>query len=247
MAYRYFTQEGDAAAEKSEIVEVEVVAGIDSQSEASCHSCRFGKGGYSCFGVAVVGVGVWLGVQLYAVGSGGCRRAYYVGIGVDEDRASYAGFLETFDERRQEFGVCLQPADDVRASGASGTNVTCVGRTLSTRSTNSGVGFPSILNSERSSGRRRYTSSRRMWRSSGRGWTVMPSAPKRSMSSAASVTHGRFSPRALRKVAILFMLTLKFVILCFFASAVRKKNVILYFQNRYQFPDSFSDYKISQK
>lgn len=99
MAYRYFTQEGDAAAEKSEIVEVQVVAGIDSQSEASCHSCRFGKGGYSCFGVAVVGVGVWLGVQLYAVGSGGGRRAYYVGIGVDEDRASYAGFLETFDER----------------------------------------------------------------------------------------------------------------------------------------------------
>jgi hypothetical protein len=41
----------------------------------------------------------------------------------------------------------------------------------------------------------------------------MPSAPKRSMSSAARTTSGRLPPRELRTTAILLMFTLNFVII----------------------------------
>jgi hypothetical protein len=50
-----------------------------------------------------------------------------------------------------------------------------------------------------------------MCRSSGLGWTVMPSAPNFSQFIAAAVTSGIPPPLAFRIVAILLMLTLSLV------------------------------------
>src|SRR5690606_5820014 len=51
-----------------------------------------------------------------------------------------------------------------------------------------------------------------MWRSSGLGWTVMPWAPKDSMSRVEAIRSGTLPPLELRRVANLLMLTLKDVI-----------------------------------
>ena len=56
-----------------------------------------------------------------------------------------------------------------------------------------------------------------MCRSSGRGCTVIPCAPKASQSFAVFNTLGILPPLALRSVAILLMFTLKFVIVLFYA------------------------------
>ena len=52
------------------------------------------------------------------------------------------------------FGPTIQPLVDVMASGASGTSVTYSGFTSQTSSINSGEGYPSMLNSVFTSGRR---------------------------------------------------------------------------------------------
>ena len=70
-----------------------------------------------------------------------------------------------------------QPAFEVMASCASGTSVTCAGTTSSTRSTNDGIGLPSMFSSVVRTRFRFRTSSWRIWRPSGRGCTVIPSAP----------------------------------------------------------------------
>ena len=51
-----------------------------------------------------------------------------------------------------------------------------------------------------------------MWRSSGRGCTVMPWAPNFSQSAATLSRSGTLPPRAFRRVATLLMFTLNFVI-----------------------------------
>src|SRR5690349_22639127 len=52
------------------------------------------------------------------------------------------------------------------------------------------------------------TSAARMWRASGRGWTVMPWAPASRQARAARTTSGASPPRELRSTATLLTLTL---------------------------------------
>ena len=114
--------------------------------------------------------------------------------------------------RNPLFSNVFHPALEVMASAASGTRVTCAGTTSSTRSTNAGMGLPSILSSVVSTGFNALTSEYLICLSSGLGCTVMPSAPKRSQSKAALITSGMFPPREFRNVAILFIFTLSLVI-----------------------------------
>ncbi len=107
-----------------------------------------------------------------------------------------------------------QPWLLVSWSGLSGTSVTWLGHTSNTMAVNSSVGLPSMFSSVFTSERSAYTSLRRMCRSSGRGCIVMPSAPNRSQSVANCSTSGRLPPRALRRVATLFIFTLSRVIVC---------------------------------
>src|SRR5690606_31572927 len=59
-----------------------------------------------------------------------------------------------------------------------------------------------------------YTSPRRMWRSSARGWTVMLLAPAARHVSTARITEGSGAPRELRSVATLLTLTDSSTISC---------------------------------
>src|SRR3982751_2795268 len=103
------------------------------------------------------------------------------------------------------------PAWLVISPGMTGTSVHCVGRACRTIASRSGRGSPSMLNSI--PGRvARYsaiwkTAVRRMWRSSARGWTVMPGAPASMQARTASRTEGSEPPRELRRVATLLTLT----------------------------------------
>ena len=114
-----------------------------------------------------------------------------------------------------------QPELDVNCAGESGTRVACAGCTLHTRSIYLSSGYPSILNSVVSVGFNDKTSLRVICRSSGLGCTVMPCAPNFSQLIAATITSGLLPPRALRKVAILFMFTLNCVIAFLF-----QKNIV---------------------
>ena len=62
-----------------------------------------------------------------------------------------------------------------------------------------------------SSAARARTSAGLMWRSSARGWTVIPGAPAATATRAASTTLGTAPPRELRSVATLLTLTLSLV------------------------------------
>ena len=115
--------------------------------------------------------------------------------------------------RKDLWSNVFHPALEVRASGASGTSVTCAGRTSSTSEMKLGMGLPSMFSSVFIKGFIALTSAYLICLSSGLGCTVMPSAPKASQSRAAFSTSGLFPPRALRRVANLLILTLNLVIM----------------------------------
>ena len=120
---------------------------------------------------------------------------------------------ETISVRKILFFKVSHPALEVMASWGSGTRVTWSGLTERTRVMNSWDGYPSILNSVVISGLISRTSLYLICLSSGRGWTVIPSAPKSWQFMAAFNTFGTFPPRAFLRVAILLILTLNFVII----------------------------------
>ena len=68
-----------------------------------------------------------------------------------------------------------------------------------------------MLNSVVNTFLKSYTSAYLMCLSSGRGCTVMPSAPNRSMFNAVFITSGLLPPLEFRSVAILLMFTDNFV------------------------------------
>ena len=130
-------------------------------------------------------------------------------------------------ERKLLFFMVSHPAFEVRASSASGTSVTWAGFTSLTRSMNLGIGFPSILSSVEMAGLMALTSEYLICLSSGLGWTVIPSAPNFSQSVAAFSTSGMFPPLEFLRVAILFMLTLSFVMSLMFCAA--KIYIFIYY------------------
>jgi len=108
----------------------------------------------------------------------------------------------------------FQPSPEVRTSGPSGTRVHCSGLTLRTMSKKRSSGLPSIFSSNWGrhgciSSANSNTSVRRICRSSGRGWTVMPSAPASCASAANRNTLGTAVRREFRRRATLFRLTLR--------------------------------------
>ena len=122
------------------------------------------------------------------------------------DRAS-----ATSGARREASCGNAQPWSDVAWPASSGTKVHWCGRTARTNGIRLWNGLPSMLNSARGhcviSAASSCTSAARMWRSSGRGWTVMPCAPASSAMVAARVTLGMPSVRVLRSSATLLRLT----------------------------------------
>ena len=105
-----------------------------------------------------------------------------------------------------------QPWSEVNWPSPSGTNVHCCGRVLAheTHQVLEGVAFDVVLGLRpvaASARRARARRAARMWRSSGRGCTVMPSAPASRHSVAARRTLGMPRCRVLRSSATLLTLT----------------------------------------
>ena len=115
--------------------------------------------------------------------------------------------------RKALFLMVSQPLSEVSCVGASGTKVAWWGLFFRTNSMKRPSGLPSILNSVFTISFSRGMSAYRICRSSGRGWTVTPCAPKVSQSFASWMRLGRLPPRELRMRAILLMFTLNLVIL----------------------------------
>ena len=105
----------------------------------------------------------------------------------------------------------VQPWSLVNWSSLSGTKVACCGRTARMKSIRFCDGLPSMLYSRPghclSSAAKSVTSAARIWRSSGRGWTVMPWAPACRHNWAARSTLGIPKWRVLRTSATLLTFT----------------------------------------
>src|SRR5689334_3290992 len=113
--------------------------------------------------------------------------------------------------RNERWAAMSKPWSEVAWRTSSGTVLTRSGLTLSTSSMKRASGLPSMLNSAPGNWRTRLastgTSARRMWRSSGRGWTVMPWAPASRAMRASSSREGQGRLRRLRKSAMALTFT----------------------------------------
>ena len=94
MAYRHLVKIGYLLMEVAQVVQIEVVAGIEAQSTLVRHPCRLDKGGNGTLTVGGIATGVTLGVEFHSVGSRGGGMLYHVWIGIDEDRDPYATRFE---------------------------------------------------------------------------------------------------------------------------------------------------------
>ena len=91
---RHLVEERYLLVEEGEVVEVEVVAGVEAEATVACHACRLYEGGYGALAVGSIAGGVALGVELHTVGAGGGGMLYHRGDGIDEDGDAYAALLE---------------------------------------------------------------------------------------------------------------------------------------------------------
>ncbi len=125
------------------------MAGIEPQPAAARLLGGGGVGRDRPRGIGGVSARIGFGVELHAVGAARGGAPHHLGHGVDEDRNADSETLEPFADRcrNPRCATVFQPAFDVTASAASGTSVTCVGRTSSTSATKLSIGLPSMLNS----------------------------------------------------------------------------------------------------
>ena len=117
VAYRHFVEIGYVMLEICEIVEVEVVAGVDAEAYIMGGAAGFGIRSHGCGGIGGILVGVRLGVELDAVSAGLSRCDDLGGYGVYENRGPDAGVLEALDDRGEEIEVGLDVPAVVRRQG----------------------------------------------------------------------------------------------------------------------------------
>lgn len=86
VADRYLVEVGQGGVKICEVVKVEIMACIDSKAQIVGGTACFGKWSHGALAVLVIKIGVWLGIQLYAVGTGGGSSTDIVDVGADEYR-----------------------------------------------------------------------------------------------------------------------------------------------------------------
>ena len=84
-------QTGHVAGEELQIVEVEVVAGVDAQAQTNGVLAGAGEGGDGVGGVRGEVLGEGAGVELDAVGADGFGAVEHALVGVDEEGGADAG------------------------------------------------------------------------------------------------------------------------------------------------------------
>jgi hypothetical protein len=98
MANGDFIESLDMAGKILEVVEVEVVTGVEAEAEFDCaFGCRL-VGGDGFFTVGMKFVGIGLGVKFDAVGAGGGGTFYHGDDGIDEEGNADTGLLENADD-----------------------------------------------------------------------------------------------------------------------------------------------------
>ena len=70
MAYRHLAKARDVAMEKLEILQIQVMSGIDTETFRKRHFGSFDKRSHSLFGIYRKFIGIRLGVKLHTVSTG---------------------------------------------------------------------------------------------------------------------------------------------------------------------------------
>ena len=96
-----FVEPGDALVEVGEVLEAEVVAGVEAEAAVAGGDGGGDEGGDGSLAVSGVLLGIVGGVQLHTVGAGLGGHLNHVGIGVDEDAHADAARLEFLDNIHQ--------------------------------------------------------------------------------------------------------------------------------------------------
>ena len=204
--------------EQREVVEIEIVAGVDAETEIVRQRRRVRVP------LKAPSSGFRLSANARANGS-----VYNSMRSAPSDAAQRIGSGSGSTNRLTRMPCFCDPADDVthvvdgcigRPAGLAGHlsrldrhERALVGRTSRTIASRSGRGSPSMLNSIRlpsaaSSREIALTSAMVMCRASARGCTVIPGTPAATHTRTASITLGSVPPRELRSVATLLTLTL---------------------------------------
>ena len=102
VAYGDFVEMGYVLMEIAEVVEVEVVSGVESESALVCNLGGFDEGCYGSLAVGSIEAGITLGVEFDAVGAC-CGGVFdHVWISIDEDGDAYAAGFEFSHDVAQE-------------------------------------------------------------------------------------------------------------------------------------------------
>lgn len=122
---RDFIEIGKRLDEISEIIEIEVVAGVDTESNLASRARSLDVRSDGSLGVGGKEVGVGLCVKLDPVGADGSRGGNIGGVGVDENARANASVAETVDDGRKQVGISLDiptlvRCESVRSVGHEG-------------------------------------------------------------------------------------------------------------------------------
>lgn len=168
-----------APVEIMRVNQTEVVAGVEAQTSLPCSLGGLNERLYGLLAVGEIVGCIRLGVQFHAVGAthGGPFHRLHTGSTNMEVRMPTSLKRPITSVRKVRCSRVSHPWLLVIWLSPSGTSVTCVGFTSSTRSMYLSMGFPSMLNSVVTRGLMSLTSWYLMCLSSGRGCTVMPCAP----------------------------------------------------------------------
>ena len=122
MADRHLVGAGNPADEVAQVLQREVVPGVEPESLPAGLLGGGQVGGDRRCGIRGVLPGVGLGVELHAVGAAGLRSGDHFGHGIDEDRDADAPFAEAGGDAGEKFAVRhgVPP-------GVGGDGVGCVG------------------------------------------------------------------------------------------------------------------------
>ena len=120
VADRDFVGPRDAADEKAQVFEIEVVSGIQAESLTAGLLGRREIGRQRGFGAGGVFAGVGLGIKLHPVGAAGLRPGDHRRIGIDENRDPDAFLMEPRRDFGQESAVGKRVPPGIRRNGVMG-------------------------------------------------------------------------------------------------------------------------------
>ena len=125
MADRDLIEERHMLLEITQVLKVEIVAGIHSQTGLSCRTRRFNIRCHSGFGIAGICVGIRLGVKFHTVGACLGRHAYVVAVCTYENRTADTSLAQGIDYSCEKLHMRLHLPSGRRGKIAGGIGHQC--------------------------------------------------------------------------------------------------------------------------